>query len=102
MSIQRQVRAINREVILEQAADQLVAFSGPRVGRPPEKPVMHQQQVGLGRHRQPDGRQGRVHRRCDPGDRAAILDLQAVGGPFVILHPGRAQQPVAVADHHRQ
>ena len=102
MSIQRQVRAVNGEVVLDQAAHQLVAFPGPRVGGPPEKPVMHQQQVRLGRRRQPDGRQARVHRRGDPGHRAAILDLQAVGGPVVILHLGRAQQPVAVADNRRQ
>ena len=41
VSIQRQMRAINREIVLDQAADQFVAFPSPRVGRSPKKPVMH-------------------------------------------------------------
>jgi len=85
--------------MLQQAAQQLVAGAGPGMRRRPKKPVMHQQQVRPGGDRQPGCGQARVHRRGDPGDGAAVLDLEAVGGAFVILHPGRLQHPVAVADN---
>lgn len=102
VSIEREVRAIDGEAILDQAADHLVAFPRPRVGGSPENAVMHQQQVRLACHGQPDGRQGRIHRRRDPGNRPTVLDLQPIGSLVVILHLGRVQQPVAVRDKRRQ
>ena len=99
MRVQRQMGTVNRQVMLQQAAQQLVAGAGPGMRRRPKKPVMHQQQVRPGGDRQPGRGQARVHRRGDPSDGAAVLDLEAVGGAFVILHPGRLQHPVAVADN---
>jgi len=89
--IQRQVRAVNRKVVLDQAADQLVTLSRPGVGGSPKKSVMHQQKVGFSNYRQPDGCEGRVHGRCDPGHCTIILHLEPVGSPLVILHPCRMQ-----------
>ena len=102
VGIQRQVRAVNREVMLYEAADQLVAFARPRVRRAPKEPVMHHQQVRFSRHRQPDGRERRVHGRGDPRYGPIILNLKAVGSALVILHLRRTQQAVAVANKRRQ
>ena len=86
MSVQRQMGAIDRQVVVEQTAHQLVAFIRPGMRGRPKQPMMDQQQVGFGRHRQPDGGKAGIDGCRNAGDRAAILHLQPVGGAVVILH----------------
>src|SRR5881628_3494752 len=79
MRIQRKMGAIDRQVVLEQKADEVVALPRPWVGWSPEESMVHQQQVGPRRCCQPSCGQTGVHRRRDAGHVAAIFDLQAVG-----------------------
>ena len=43
--VQGQMRAVNGEVVFEQALEELAATTGPRMAWPPEQSVMHKQQI---------------------------------------------------------
>ena len=102
MRVQRQVRTVNREVILDQQPEQFIAFRRPGMAGTPEQPVMHDQQFGPGRSGQLHGRQTGVHRRGDSLHRAAIFHLQPVDRPFPVTELIRAQQPITKAHDGRQ
>ena len=102
MRVERQVRTVNRQIVLQQQPQQFVTFPGPRMARTPKQPVMNQQQVGLGRDGEPDRGQARVHRRGQARDRAAVFHLQPVDRPFPITEFIRAQQPIAMAHQRGQ
>src|SRR6266571_3585671 len=102
MRIEREVRTIDREVVVQQTAEQLVVRPRPGMRPAPEQAVMDDQEVGARVDGEADRRQTRVHRGGDPRDRAPVLDLQSVDGALVIVELARAQEAVAVADDFKQ
>ena len=98
MRVERQVRAVNSDVVIEQQPQQLVAIAGPRMRRPPEKPVMYDQQIRPGGDRFFDrGRRG-IDCGSDVRHAAAILRLQAVHRAGPVLERLGLEGAVAVRE----
>ncbi len=102
MRIEREVRTVNREVVVQQLAEQLVVRARPGMRPAPEQTVMDDQEVGARVDGEADRRQTRVHRGGDARDGASVLDLQSVDGAFVIVELARAQEAVAITDDFKQ
>ena len=100
--IQRQVRAVNREIVVQQSPQQFTVSTRPRMPRGPEQAVVNEQKVRPGCHREPHRGQARVHRRSEARNRAVVLDLQAVVRPVVIREPRCAEQVVAMTGDARE
>src|SRR5207248_567253 len=92
VGVERKMGAIDGEIVIEQQAEQLVTLGSPRMRCAPEKAVMDKEQVGVCGDGQPHGGQARVHSRGEASDGAAVLDLEAVDGAFIIFYRGGAQE----------
>ena len=98
MRVQRQVRAVNGDVVVKQQPQQSVAVAGPRMRRSPKQPVVDDQQIRPGVDRLLDrGRRG-VHRSGEARHAAAILHLQPVHRTGPVLKRLRFEGAVAVRD----
>jgi len=99
MRVERQVRTVNGEVVLDQRTEQFVGLARPRMRWRPEQAVMDDQQG-------PPSPRWRVstvarlafHARGDARDRAGVLDLQAIDGAVVVANRSGAQELVGVFD----
>ena len=85
MSVQRQMGAIHREIVVDQLTQHFMPLAGPRMRGRPKKPVMHDEQVSLGGDREFDRGQAGVHSRGDSRNAARILNLQTIGRAVVVL-----------------
>ena len=102
MRVQRQMRAVDGEVVLEQQSQQFVSLACPRMRRSPKKSVMDNQEISVGANSQFDCGQRGIYGGGDAGDGAAIFDLQAVGGSIVIFYVGGTQHAIAMRDNRFQ
>ena len=98
MGIQWQVRAVNRQVVLHQETDQFKARPCPGLCLPPEKAVVHNEQISPCLDREPNRGEGCIHCSGDPRHGSVVGGLEAVRSLVVIRNFPRAQQPVAVGD----
>ena len=89
MRVERQVRAVNGEVMIEQRTQQFVLFPRPRMRRRPEQAVMHEQEIRPHLDSKPHRRETRVHRSGDTRDCARVFDLQAVRRAIVVADVAR-------------
>ena len=90
MKIEREMGAVEREVVLERELQRAMR-ARDRLQPRPEQTVMHDEQIYLlldrHLHRPPRG----IHRGADLRHRAGVLNLQAVERVRVILDLGEAQ-----------
>src|ERR1043166_1991601 len=99
MDIQREMRAVKRDVVFK-CESQLPAQRA--LYRPqswPEQPMMHDQKIdalfgSLGQNARRN-----VNRRADARDPVGILDLETVKRIVPIVHFANAQKAVCVADN---
>jgi len=98
MEIQRQVRAVNSEVVLHERLDEQAFLAGPWMLRVPKQAVMDDEQIGLRLSRHSHRGQGGVDRRGDAAHTPVVLHLQAVVRAVVVFNFADAQGAVAVLD----
>ena len=96
------MRTVDRQVMIEQEAQQFITPARPRVCWSPEKAMMNEQEVGAGFRGLAHSGETGIHSRRDFGDGAAILHLQAVDRPGPIRKLSRAQDLVAISDKRRE
>src|SRR5436190_10755183 len=96
MRIQRQMGAVNSEVVVQQQLDHLVPFIGPWVACSPKKAMMHNEQIGFRFDRFVDRRKAAVDRCRYFCDAAAVLHLQSVYSAGPIFKVFRRQSAVAI------
>ena len=96
MSVERQMRTVNGQIVFEQQRQQLVTSPSPRMTRVPKQSVMHNQQVRLRRDRQLHGRATRVHGGGNAGDRAPVFHLQPVHRAVPIVERRGVQESIAM------
>src|ERR1043166_8781246 len=97
MSIEWQMGAVKRQIMLHKQANQFVAFARPRMRRPPEQAMVHNKQICFCFYRQPDSGKAGIDRCCNARDTSPILDLESVGCALVIVNFSGAKQPVTIA-----
>jgi hypothetical protein len=102
MGIERQMRAIHGQIILDQKRQYFAAFAGPGMGSAPEKTVVNNQQIGPGSDGKPGRRQAGINRGGNFRNPPAIFNLQSVDRAIVVFDFGGAQQVIAVADDFQQ
>ena len=78
MTVERQVRPIERDVVLEQTGDTHELRSNQRADPSPEQPMMDDQQVGFPLRRHSDGRGTEVDGGGNAADFPGVRDLEAV------------------------
>ena len=96
MSVQRQMRAVNGNVVFHQHPQDLIALARPGAHPAPEKTVMDHQQIRAGITSHFDGARTDIHRGGDPRDLAGVLHLQAVHGFGPVLEFLHLQQSLAI------
>ena len=108
VEVERNVRGVERDVVLEQRRDPAIAPAGQRDVAVPEQSVVHQQErrgtparPALGDHAV-DRRLRGVHRGHDAADQPAVLDLEAVDGVALVRDLADAQVLVQIANHLRE
>src|SRR5215213_4621391 len=90
------MRAVNRDVSIDELAEKFMRMAGPRSAWAPKKAVMHNQEIGLCSTRHCDGGEAGVDRSRDTGDGAAVLHLQTVDGSVIVANGVGMQGAVAV------
>lgn len=85
MEIQRQMGAVDGEIVLNQEPQHLMVLARPRLSWAPEQTVMNDEQVGLGRDCEADGGQGGVDGGGDSCDLPAVLHLKSVDSTGVVV-----------------
>src|SRR2546427_8095466 len=97
VSVQREMRTVNGQIVFEQQCQQLVTRARPRMTRVPEQSVVHNQQVRPRRGSQLHGGAARVHGGGNAADRATVFHLQTVCRAIPIVELGGAQQTIAMS-----
>jgi hypothetical protein len=98
VGIEREVGAVDGEVVFEEEFEEGVAFAGPGMGGAPEEAVVNDEEIGAGGDGFLDGGGGGVDGGGDFGDGAVVLNLEAVDGAGVIGEFGGAEVAVAMGD----
>src|SRR6266516_2097531 len=97
VSVEREMRTINGQIVFEQQRQQLIARARPGMTRIPEQSMMHDQQVRSGSDSQLHGGEARVHGGGNAADRASVFHLQTVHCAIPIVKRRGVQQTVAMA-----
>ncbi len=100
--VQRQVRAVHGDPAAHQRRDLAPPAPRERGARPPEEPVMDEQQIGVLPRRLPDHRLARIHRHRHAADLPVVLDLESVHRLRVVRDIAHAQVAVEIGDELRQ
>ena len=98
VEIERNVRAVEGDVVSDEAGDAPVGRPREGTEATPEEPVMHQQEVGPLLRRQLHGRFAQVDRSGQARHFACVLDLQAVQRLRSVRDVSNAQIAVEVPD----
>ena len=100
--VQGKVRAVQRDVVLQESRDASISASGEWLEAAPKKPVMHQQEIGALLCRHAHGGFAQVHGgRCST-HRAAVRHLQPVERVGRIGNVGDPQVAIEVRDQGGQ
>ena len=102
VGVQREMGAVDSQIVLDEGLDALVASTGPGMGFAPKQAVMHEEQIGLSVDRHPDRSQAGIDCGCDPGDASGVFDLESVDSAVPVLESVGLQQPVAKPGHRGQ
>ena len=103
MRIERQMRAVDRQIVLNAQAGLLKHALRHRLQAAPEEPVMNQQQVSPARHGFANHRQAGIDGGDDFGHLAfAILHLQAIERIAVIGDLGDAKFRINIGGKFRE
>jgi hypothetical protein len=100
MHVQRQVRTVNGEIVLEKQLEQFVFLYRPRMALPPEQTVMNDQQIGSDFDGHFDCRQTRIDGGGNARHLAVVLHLKSVGRTGVVRDVLRLEQPVTILHKH--
>ena len=98
MRIQREMRGVDGEIVVEEQPQEVVAGAGPGMLRSPEQSVVHDQQVRTGGHREFHRGQAGIDGGGEAGDAPGVLHLETVDGTVPVAKPGGTQPAVAMAD----
>ena len=98
MQIEREMGAVNREIIFERELQLPAQCSSHGTQARPKHPVMDNEQVGAALCAFLEGAAGDIHCRCNFLYLAGILHLQAVERVLVILNFAKPQIGIAVTD----
>jgi len=96
MGVERQMGAVDGEIVFHQLADERALEAGPRMLRIPKEAVMDDQQIRLRICGHSHGGQRGVHGGGNAGDLAVVFDLQPVMRAVVIANGVEAKGLVAV------
>ena len=99
MGVEREMGAVDGEVVFHQEPEEFAAFAGPWNGASPEESVVDDEEIGPGFDSFLHGGEGRVHRRGDAGDGTVVADLESVVRAVVVAELGGAKGRVAVTDN---
>lgn len=91
MGIERQMGAVDGEVVFQQELKEFVAFAGPGMGWAPEESVVDDEEIGLGGDGECDGGEGGIDGGSDAGDGAVVFDLEAIEGAVVVFDVAGAE-----------
>src|SRR5687767_13243621 len=101
MTVEREVRRIDRNVVIEKHSKAGVGTPCHRLCASPEHSVMHYEKVRLflccARH----APAREIHACCDLSDIAAVCELQAVHGAGIIRNRRRCEQRIEIGDDLR-
>ena len=97
VSVEREMRTINGQIVLEQQRQQFIACASPGMTRVPEQSMMRNQQVGLRSDCQLHRRQVRVHGGGNASDGPLVFHLQTVCCAVPIVELAGAQHAVAIS-----
>jgi hypothetical protein len=102
MCVEREMRAVDGEIVFEQRLQKFVAFASPRMGWAPKEAVMDDQKVRVGANGKSDCGERGVDGCRNASDRAAIFDLQAIRSALVIFYVRGTQHAIAMRDNRFQ
>jgi hypothetical protein len=98
VDVERQMSAVNREILLKGALEKAPASTRDRLEARPEKTVMHDQEVNSTLDGGIDRPRGGVNGRPHPGNSPGILELKAVQSMWPIGDFAQAQMLVRVGN----
>lgn len=99
MRVQRKVRRIHGNVVLQQQADPFVVMPCQRDDTAPEESVVDNKEVGTGCRRAANRPLGRIDGRCNPRNRPLVRELQAVDRVRIVGNPMDVQERVQLSDN---
>jgi hypothetical protein len=96
MEIERQMRAVEREVVVQRTFEHSPPATGDRLQSRPEQTVMHDEKIYPALDRRVERARRSIHRRANPGHRAGIFELQTIEGIRPVFDIGDTKESVAV------
>ncbi len=102
MGIEREVRTVNGQIMVDEQPQHRISLADPGLSWGPEKAMVHDHQIGLGRNGELDRCQACIHSRSNSGHRSRVLNLQAVDRSIPIVDRFWLQELIAVADEKSQ
>src|SRR5260221_307477 len=102
VTIERQMRAVDGNVVDEQTTKSFVRGASERSRLRPEQSMVNYEQLGARRHGSVDCREGRIHRNRDVMDRTRAVHLKSVDSTGIVRGSGRVEYLVEIRDDRRQ
>lgn len=99
VSIQRQVDAVEGDIVSDHVADHFIAPTGPGLEAAPEKTVVDQHEIGFDFAGHPESIGADIDGGGDSGDAAGIGDLETVHCLGPVFELGDAEKVLAVGDN---
>jgi len=96
VQVKRQVRAVERDVVTDQASDAAVGGPGEGLAAAPKQPVMDEQERHALLGGEPHRRLAQVDGRADPRHGPGVRHLEAVERPGIVGDRGDPQIGVQV------
>src|SRR4051812_35039548 len=99
MNVEREMSAIEREIVTQNQVEHTPAPARDRLQAGPEKSVMNDEEIYAFRDGRLDGTHGSVHGRADFRDDAGVLDLKAVESVWPIVNFARPQMLICIGNN---
>lgn len=99
MNIQRQMRAVDRQIVVQQEPEQLVTFSRPRMCLAPKQTMMNDEQIRFRLDRHPRRDKAGIDRGSHPAHSPSVLHLESVHRARPIVEFGWTKQFIATPLH---
>src|SRR5881227_3343829 len=102
MDIEREMRAVERDVVFERKPQLSAQRASNRLQSRPEQPVMHNQQIDVSLLSLGEYARRNIDRSADARHAAGVFDLEAVQRIVPVAHFPNTQKVVSVSDNFRK